>query len=252
MSEKIRWGILGNANITRVCVIPAIQKSKNGLVHALATRSPASAEPVADQNHIPRVYDDYEMLLQDPNIQAVYIPLPNHLHHPWTLKALGAGKHVLCEKPIACNAQEASEMADAAAAAGLFMMEAFMYRFHPRSREIQKRVTQGDIGRLRLMRAAFCYHMSDEDYNSKNNARLNPAMGGGALMDVGCYGVSAARWMFASEPTEVQAQAVYHPWGVDVHFVGTLRFPGDRLAGGGRLHFGAATDIHGCRRQSRH
>ena len=230
MSEKIRWGILGNANIARVCVIPAIQKSKNGLVHALATRSPASAEPVADRNHIPRVYDDYEMLLQDPDIQAVYIPLPNHLHHPWTLKALGSGKHVLCEKPIACSAQEASEMADAAAAAGLFMMEAFMYRFHPRSREIQRRVTQGDIGRPRLMRAAFCYHMSDKDYNSKNNARLNPAMGGGALMDVGCYGVSAARWMFASEPTEVQAQAVYHPWGVDVHFVGTLRFPGDRLA----------------------
>jgi predicted dehydrogenase len=231
MSDMIQWGVLGNANIARVCVIPAIQKSNNGRVRALATRSPGDAQTVLSKNRITRVYGDYDALLGDPDIDAVYIPLPNHLHRPWTLKALQAGKHVLCEKPLACNAGEAAEMADAAEASGRLLMEAFMYRFHPRSRRIRQMVADAMIGRLRLIRSAFCYAMAEDQLDDAGNARMRPDMGGGALLDVGCYGVSLARWMMGSEPTAVQAQAIYHRSGVDVHVVASLRFPGAGLAG---------------------
>jgi predicted dehydrogenase len=230
MTDKIRWGVLGNATVARKCVIPAIQKSRNGFVHALATRRPANAGLVAAENHIERIYDRYEALLEDPAIDAVYIPLPNHLHLPWTLKALSAGKHVLCEKPIACTAQEAQEMARAADRGNLFLMEAFMYRFHPRSREIKQLVSEGRIGDPCLVRSAFCFHMAKEVLGAGDNVRLRPDTGGGALLDVGCYSVSVARWMMGAEPSQVQAQAIYHNTGVDVHFVGTLQFPGGGLA----------------------
>jgi len=230
MTDKIRWGVLGNATIARRCVIPAIQKSRNGRVHALATRRPADAGPVAAENRIERIYDRYETLLEDPAVDCVYIPLPNHLHLPWTLKALSAGKHVLCEKPIACTAQEACEMDAAAGRGRLLLMEALMYRFHPRSREIKQLVSDGRIGPPRLVRSAFCFHMAAEILNARDNLRLRPDRGGGALLDVGCYSVSVARWMMGAEPTRVQAQAIYHDTGVDVHVVGTLQFPGGGLA----------------------
>jgi len=230
MAAKIRWGVLGNATVARTCVIPAIQTSRNGLVHALATRRPTDAGPVAAENHIERIYDRYEALLEDPAINAVYIPLPNHLHRPWALKALSAGKHVLCEKPIACNTPEAREMANAAGRGNLFLMEAFMYRFHPRSRQIKQLVREGRIGEPRLVRSAFCFHMAKDILEAGDNVRLRADMGGGALLDVGCYSVSVARWMMGAEPTRVQAQAIYHDTGVDVHVVGTLQFPGGGLA----------------------
>jgi xylose dehydrogenase (NAD/NADP) len=230
MTERVRWGVLGNANIARICVIPAIRKSRNGTMQALASRSPHQAEEVVRKHEIRRVYEDYDVLLADPEIDAVYIPLPNHLHHPWTLKALRAGKHVVCEKPLARSAREAQEMAGAAAEAGLLLMEAFMYRFHPRSQRIKKLVADGSLGEPRLVRSAFCYRMADGPLASGDNPRLKPDMGGGALLDVGCYGVSLARWLFGAEPVQVQAQAVYHPRGVDVHFVGLLRFPDTGLA----------------------
>ncbi|MGD9307234.1 MAG: Gfo/Idh/MocA family oxidoreductase [Desulfobacterales bacterium] len=230
MAEQLKWGILGNANIARVCVIPAIQKSTNSTVHALATRSPDAAGQVVAENKIPHIYDNYDKLLTDPEIQIVYIPLPNHLHHPWTLKALKAGKHVLCEKPLACNADQAREMVDAARESGLLLMEAFMYRFHPRSRRIKEMVVKGSIGIPCLMRSAFCFHMDDQLLSVGEGARLKQEMGGGALLDVGCYSVSMARWLFGEEPTRVQGQAVYHPGGVDIHFVGSLRFADDGLA----------------------
>ena len=203
---------MGNANIARVCVIPAIQKSRNGGVHALATRSPKNANQVAGENRIAQVYDSYEDLLADPEIDCVYIPLPNHLHHPWTLKALRAGKHVLCEKPLACNADQAGEMASAARDAGLVLMEAFMYRFHPRSQRIKQMVVEGNIGTPCLVRSAFCFRMGEKDWADAENARLKPEMGGGALLDVGCYGVSVARWLLGDEPIRVQAQALYCRW----------------------------------------
>ncbi len=230
MTEKIQWGILGNANIARVCVIPAIQKSSNSTVFALASRSPKDAQQVADQNNISHVYDSYDKMLQDPRIQVIYIPLPNHLHHPWALEALKAGKHVLCEKPLACNADQAREMAGTARDMGLLLMEAFMYRFHPRSRRIKQMVDNGSIGTPRLVRSAFCYAMEQKLLDSGENARLKSEMGGGALLDVGCYSVSVSRWLFGCEPTHAQGQAICHPGGVDVHFTGTLRFSNQGLA----------------------
>lgn len=230
MAEPVKWGVLGYANIARACVIPAIQESSNGTVYALATRSPGCVRQAATGHSIQHVYPGYDALLNDPEIEAVYIPLPNHLHHPWTLRALKAGKHVLCEKPLACNAREAQEMVNAAAGAGLLLMEGLMYRFHPRSQRIKEMVADGLIGKPCLVRSAFCYAMEEESLRDRSNARLRPEMGGGALLDVGCYSVSAARWLLSGEPTQVQAQAVYHPSGVDVHFVGLLRFPDSGLA----------------------
>ena len=230
MAEAVKWGVMGNATIARVCVIPAIQKSCNGSVHALATRSPARAQEVAADHQIAKIYNSYDALLADPAIDVIYIALPNHLHHPWTLKALKAGKNVLCEKPLACSAKEAIEMASVAEDCGRYLMEAFMYRFHPRSRKIKQLISEGRIGAPCLIRSAFCFRMAEKDWANKKNARLKPEMGGGALLDVGCYCASVARWFLGAEPTEVQAQAVYHPGGVDVHMVGTLGFAESALA----------------------
>ena len=221
---------MGNATIARKCVIPAIRKSSNGDIVALATRSPAQAEQTVADHHIEQVYGSYEALLVDPQVDLVYIPLPNHLHHPWTIKALKAGKHVLCEKPMACNAREAREMAAAAKDAGRLLMEAFMYRFHPRSRRIKQLIAEGAIGTPRLVRSAFCFRMADSEWSEPPNVRLIPEMGGGALLDVGCYSVSVARWFLEAEPAQVQAQAEYDPGGVDLHMVGSLGFAGNGLA----------------------
>jgi predicted dehydrogenase len=197
----------------------------------LATRHAAHADGGGlAENNVDRIYDRYEALLEDPDIDAVYIPLPNHLHLPWTLKALSAGKHVLVEKPIACNAGEACEMAVAARRLDRILMEALMYRFHPRSLEIKQLVSQGRIGAPRLVRSAFCFHMAEELLESGDNVRLRPETGGGALLDVGCYSVSVARWMMGAEPTQVQAQTVRFDSGVDMHTVGTLQFPHGGLA----------------------
>ncbi|HHP7236645.1 MAG TPA: Gfo/Idh/MocA family protein [Desulfobacterales bacterium] len=231
MTESIRWGILGHATIARICVIPAIARSANGTLRALGSRHPESARETVAAHGIEHLYDHYEDVLQDPGVDAVYIPLPNHLHRPWTLQALAAGKSVLCEKPLACNAAEAAEMAAAAAASRCLLMEAFMYRYHPRSLKIRQMVTDGELGELRLVRAAFCYSMQPELLAAGNTPRLRPEMGGGALLDVGCYGVSLARWLFGAEPEAVQAQAVYHRrQPVDLHLAALLRFPGSGLA----------------------
>ncbi len=230
MAAKVHWGVLGNATIARKCVIGAIQKSRNGSLRALASRSPDTARDVVTRHGIPNLYASYQALLDDPAVTAVYIPLPNHLHRPWTHKALAAGKHVLCEKPLACNATEAEAMAAAAQKADRLLMEAFMYRFHPRSRRIKQMVEQGEIGATRLVRAAFCYHMAADILQSGVIARLQAEMGGGALLDVGCYGVSLARWLMNAEPVSVQAQASFHPSGVDWQLIGSLYFGPRRMA----------------------
>jgi predicted dehydrogenase len=179
---------------------------------------------------IGKVVQGYDAVLNDPDVDAVYIPLPNHMHREWSLKALAAGKHVLCEKPLALNAGEAREMAAAAKESDRLLMEGFMYRFHPRSRRLHRMVNEGAIGSLRLVRAAFCYRMESAALEAENNFRLKKETGGGALMDVGCYGISTARWYFGREPVAVQAQAHYHASGVDLHLVGSLRFDGGGLA----------------------
>ncbi len=239
MPERIGWGVLGNSTIARVCVIPAMSASDNGRLRALGTRSGGGIRPATDaaQAQTPpvghgfeRVYGRYEEVLEDPEVDAVYISLPNHLHHPWTLRALAAGKHVLCEKPLACSADQAREMAAAAMASGRLLMEALMYRFHPRSREIKALVDAGSLGVPRGVRAAFTFPMAEEVLKAGNGPRLSPEMGGGALLDVGSYTVSVARWLLGAEPVSVQAQAVYRH-GVDVHIAGSLRFPTGALAG---------------------
>ena len=230
MTDSINWGILGNANIARACIIPAIQSSHNGIVRALGTRTPSQAGHIAKKHTIQHIYPSYLDVIEDPDIDAVYNPLPNHLHHEWTIRALKHGKHVLCEKPIACNAAEAAEMVHTAKTSGLLLMEALSYRFHPRSQRIKAMVKDGSIGKPHLIRSAFCFNMGEELLQSGDNARLKPEMGGGALMDVGCYSVSLARWILDAEPEIVQAQALYHKSGVDQHFIGSLRFPNDLLA----------------------
>lgn len=230
MADTLRWGVLGNATIARVCVVPAIQRSRNGRVHVLGTRRPDQAAPLAEQYGISHVTDTYDAVLADPQVDAVYIPLPNHLHHPWCLKAISAGKHVLCEKPLSCNADQAGEMVAAAEDAGLWLMEALMYRFHPRSQKIKELVDQGVLGRLRLVRAAFTFAMDSVRLAASEEVRLKPEMGGGALLDVGCYGVSMARWLLARPPSAVQAAAIRHPGGVDLQLVGTMCYDDDALA----------------------
>jgi predicted dehydrogenase len=223
----VRWGVLGTARIARVCVVPAIVKSGNGVLRAVASRDPAKAQALVDEHRHGVAYGDYAALLKDPEIDAVYIPLPNHLHKEWTLKALEAGKHVLVEKPFAMNAGEAEEMAAAARRRQRLVMEAFMYRFHPRSRHIHQLVEQGALGRLVLIRSAFTFPVKRDGSNER---LFLPEMGGGSLWDVGCYGVSVARWLMGGEPVTVSALADYGASGVDLNFVGTLRFSGGALA----------------------
>jgi len=229
MSVSIKWGILGNATIARKCVIPAIFSSKNGRVHALASRNLKGAKVLAKQYDITQLYSRYESVVEDKQVDIVYIPLPNHLHREWTIRALEAGKHVLCEKPLACNTAEAVEMAEVAAKKGLHLMEALMYRFHPRSRTIHQLVSQGKIGTPRLVRVSFCFHMQEDILKKKENVRLKKR-GGGALLDVGCYGVSVARWMMGEDPESVQATAHFNSEGVDIHTVGVLHFGNGGLA----------------------
>jgi xylose dehydrogenase (NAD/NADP) len=223
--RRLRWGILGGARIARVCVIPALNQSRNGEIRRLGCRSEERGQTLAQQHGIPLLCCRYEEVIEDPQLDAVYIPLPNHMHKEWTLRAIQAGKHVLCEKPMAINAAEARCMVQAAKAQGVCLMEALMYRFHPRSRRIKDLVKCGAIGEARLIRTSFCFSHPDP-----SDARFRPEMGGGALLDVGTYGVSLARWILNEEPESVQACAEYGPTGVDVTFIGLLRFPGGCLA----------------------
>jgi xylose dehydrogenase (NAD/NADP) len=230
MADSIQWGILGNATIARKCVLPAIRKSRNGHTGVLGSRRPEQASRLMEALGIGRVVDQYQAVLDDPSVDAVYIPLPNHLHCPWTIRALNAGKHVLCEKPLACTAREAREMAAAARSNGRVLMEALMYRFHPRSQQIKTRVDRGDIGRPALIQAAFTFPLDETVLARGDNVRLQPETGGGALLDVGCYAVSTARWLMGREPVAVQGVAARHENGVDLLFAGVLDFGGQALA----------------------
>ncbi len=173
MGDKLNWGILGNAMIGRKCVMPAITHSHNGRIRALGTRRPDQADDIARQVGIDSIYQSYDEVVQDPGVDAVYIPLPNHLHLRWVEKALLAGKHVLCEKPLACNAAEAREMKTLALSADRVLMEALMYRFHPRTQRIKTMISAGAIGKPRLVRAAFCFSMAEAVLKSGANHRLS-------------------------------------------------------------------------------
>jgi D-xylose 1-dehydrogenase (NADP+, D-xylono-1,5-lactone-forming) len=188
--------VLGAAGIAIDAVLPAIAKSKNGRMVAIASRDPQRARKLAETYPGAQVSDSYYALLADPAVDAVYIPLVNSLHKEWTLRAVAAGKHVLCEKPLAINAQEAEEMASAAESAGMHLMEAFMYRFHPRTRDFVEALRDP-----MYVQASFGFTLRD-----KANYRLDARLGGGALLDVGCYVVSVARWILG-EPSQVLARS---------------------------------------------
>jgi predicted dehydrogenase len=220
--DRVRWGVLGCASIATRKVIPAMQRSARCDVAAIASRDRARAAEVAATLGIPRSYGSYDDLLADPEIEAVYIPLPNHLHAEWTRRAAAAGKHVLCEKPLAMTGAEARDMIEACASAGVVLMEAFMYRLHPLWRRVRTLVEDGAIGELATIQAFFSYRNLDPA-----NIRNIAAFGGGALMDIGCYPINVARWMFDGEPDDVVASVRRDPsFGTDVLTSAVLDFGG--------------------------
>ncbi|PLS09614.1 oxidoreductase [Neobacillus cucumis] len=202
--KKIRWGIIGCAGIAKRAVIPGIQQSETGEVAAIASRGLDKARQTAKELNIPTAYGSYEELLADPTIEAVYIPLPNHLHKEWAIRAMEAGKHVLCEKPLAINADEAQEMAEASEKAGVILAEAFMYRYHPRYHTIRDIIQSGEIGELRGIHGTFTFNNAKD----RNNIRYKQEWGGGSLYDVGVYPISAARLLLNEEPQAATVHAL--------------------------------------------
>jgi predicted dehydrogenase len=219
--KRVRWGVLSTANIATEKVIPGFRRSARSEVLGIASREGGRAREAATRLDIPRAYESYEAMLADPDIDAVYNPLPNHLHAAWTIAAARAGKHVLCEKPLALTADEAQGMVDACAEAGVLLMEAFMYRQHPSWIAARELVRAGRIGRLQVVDSWFSYYNDDP-----RNIRNIRAAGGGALYDIGCYNVNLSRMLFDAEPTEVQGTVTRDPeLGVDVVTSAILRFP---------------------------
>ena len=231
--DKVRWGVLSTAKIGTQKVLPAMQQGQFCEIAAIASRDRETARAAATRLGIPKAYGSYEAILADPEIDAIYNPLPNHLHVPWSIKALEAGKHVLCEKPIGLSSAQARELvAVAARHPRLKVMEGFMYRHHPqwvRAREI---VASGGIGELRTIDSFFSYY-NDDPANIRNRADI----GGGGLMDIGCYNISLSRFIFDAEPVRVLGHVEYDP-----------RFGTDRLASG-ILDFGRGTATFTCSTQ---
>ena len=223
MSEPVRWGILSTALInTKVLRGAALSPAVS--VVAVGSRDGDRGREFARQWNIPRAYGSYDEVLADPDVEAVYIPLPNGMHHAWTMRSLEAGKHVLCEKPYSRRPVEVTESFDEAERRELVLSEAFMFRYHPQTRALAELVRSGQLGRLRLISGAF-----SGPTDKPGDVRLDPKLDGGALMDVGVYPLSVAR-LLAGEPIAVTAQQTTGPTGVDVGFTATLRFGDDVLA----------------------
>jgi predicted dehydrogenase len=217
---KLRWGILSTADIGRRKVIPGILNADRCEVVAIGSRDAGQARRVAEELGIPVAHGSYQALLADPNVDVVYIPLPNHLHAEWTIAAARAGKHILCEKPLAMNAADAQRMLDVCAAEGVRLMEAFMYRLHPSWEEVRRLVREGRIGRLTAVQSWFSYS-NDDPANIRNQLEA----GGGALYDIGCYTINVSRMLFETEPVNVTASVVREPaTGVDVLTSAILAF----------------------------
>jgi predicted dehydrogenase len=225
MSNKVRFGVLSTANIGKNQVNPAIKASRNAELLAVASRDLVRAREFAAQGAIPRYYDAYEALLDDPDVDAVYIPLPNSMHREWTIRAAEKGKHILCEKPLATSVADCRAMQAAAAANRVTLMEAFMYRFHPRTIKLLERAAAGALGEIRTIRSAFTFRLTRPD-----NIRFLSELGGGCLFDLGCYCVDVSRGLARSEPVEAQAFAHWNEQGVDTQLAGTLRFQNGVLA----------------------
>ena len=227
MSRVVRWGVLGCARVFERRMVPAFGKVEDASLDAVASRDAAKAASTAQRHGIGRSYGSYEELLADPEIDAVYVPLPNDLHARWVVAALEAGKHVLCDKPMVLSVEDAVRCRDAASARGLRLMEGFMYRHHPQHARVRRLMAEGAIGRPVRMAGCFAYAATPDHAG----IRWDPARGGGALADVGVYPVDAARMLFDAEPVSVFcAGTIDRETGVDVHADGILAFPGGRTA----------------------
>ncbi|MFJ8065505.1 Gfo/Idh/MocA family protein [Psychrobacillus sp. NPDC096426] len=223
--KKIRWGIIGAANIAKQQVIPAIQQTTNAEIIAIASRS-GKAEALATQFNIPNTYDTYEKLLDSPDIDAVYIALPNTHHKKWTLAAIQANKHVLCEKPIVLHATDLIELQQACKQHNVYLMEAFMYRFHPQMAKAKELLAQRVIGDILTIRSRF--HFTIEDW--QNDIRLNPNLGGGVLNDIGCYPLNAIHYLIEESTKTVQASQGRSNHQVDTHIAVQLSYPSGIIA----------------------
>ncbi|WP_374654411.1 Gfo/Idh/MocA family protein [Dongia sp.] len=232
--KPVKWGIVSTADIGLKKVIPAMLRARGVEIAGLASRDGARAKQAADKLGIPRSFGSYEALLNDPEIEAVYNPLPNHLHVPVTLQALAAGKHVLCEKPIALSAQEARQLLDGARRAGKLVGEAFMVRHHPQWRRARELAQSGRLGEVKLVSSVFSY-FNDDPLNVRNQADI----GGGGLYDIGCYPIVAARFVFGAEPVRVSAVMDLDPkFKTDRLTSALAEFPGGR-----HLVFAASTQL---------
>lgn len=243
MPDKIRWGIISTANIGRRALVPALHSAVNSELIAVCSRDLAKARAFADELNIPRAYGSYDEMLADPDIDAVYNPLPNDQHAYWSVRAAEAGKHVLCEKPLTADAAEAEAMVAAFRQHDRLLAEAFMYRFHPRTRRVRELVQSGAIGTVQQMAAAFTFRLRSDE-----NIRLEGGMAGGSIMDVGCYAVGVMRFVTGEEPVAVNAFAHYNAREADELAVGTVVFPSGALGHfdcGVRAHSGQWYDIRG-------
>ncbi len=220
-AKMLKWGFLSTANINKALYGPLHASKRNRLL-AVGSRSQEKADAYAKEWKIERAYGSYDALLADPDIDVIYNPLPNHLHAEWTIKAMQAGKHVLCEKPIALSLEEVDAMIEASQKYNRVLAEAFMYRTHPQTLKVLEILKRGDLGRIRIVRGSYTYSMSTTD-----DIRLIPEMGGGALWDIGCYPLSYARLVLKAEPLEVYGQQILGSTGVDETFVAQLHFPDD-------------------------
>ena len=222
-AAPVRFGLLSTAPVNAE-ILAAAGESELAEVVAVASRDSVRAAEYASHHGIPRAYGDYRALLDDPDVDAVYVSLPNALHAEWSIRALEAGKHVLCEKPFSRHPHEVERAFDAAVRAGRWLTEGLVSRHHPQTERVVELVERGAVGELRTLSAAFTFHLADPD-----NTRMRPELGGGALMDVGCYCVSSLRAV-AGEPERVHAEQIMGPSGVDLRAVAALRFPGGVLA----------------------
>ena len=226
MKQPIRWGILGTAEIARSAVVPAIQKSRNGKVIAVASRDLAKAKAFANPLGIERAYGSYEELLADPNVDAIYNPLPVSLHAPWSIRAAEAGKPTLCEKPLATNAREAQAMIAAFSKRQLLLAEALMYRYHPLTQRAVQMVKDGGVGDIQLLRASF----TAQPARGATDFRFRRELGGGVMLDLGVYCVSILRWLAGEEPSACNAIVQTGTTsGVDERAAGALRFPSGKI-----------------------
>jgi len=223
-TAPLKWGLISTARINRALIKPLRDSDRNELV-AVASRTQETADQYAAEWEIPRAFGSYQAMLDDPGIDVVYNSLPNSLHTEWTVKALQAGKHVLCEKPLATTLEGVDAMRAAAQSTGRYLTEAFMYRHNPQTLKVKQMIDEGVIGKVRLIKGYFTFNIKSED-----DVRLIPELGGGSIWDVGCYPISYTRYILGSEPEEVFGWQVTGNSGVDEVFCGQMRFPGGELA----------------------